>query len=120
MPTVSDFIFDDTIERGYIAADDGGLHGPLSFEFRPLRVAEVARVVSLASNRSITIDDVHAAMQKAVATSLKSWSIRGRDENVPAITPENAGRIKPALWDKLWLILIGERASDHNPDATAA
>lgn len=119
MRTVSDFILDDTVDEGYIAAVED-LHGELSFEYRPLRVMEIAKITALASNRSIAIGEVHREMQKLAAESIKSWSLRQRDGGVLPITAENVGRIKPAIYDKLWLILVSERASDMRPDDAAA
>lgn len=119
---MSDYIDDGYEEQGYIAADEG-VHGPLEFTYRPILPGQRDRVNQFIRRDPANYEAFHEAARKALAGTkdaparLLTWSLTDRGGQPVAITEVHVGRIKPRLFDKLWLILIGELASDRKPGA---
>ena len=111
---MTDFIDDGYTEDGYLAAEKG-FHGELSFRFRPMLPEQRDGI------DQVTIKEGSVKGCKAIATAIankvSSWSLKNaKGEDVP-ITPANAGRLRPRLFDKLWAVIAGRMPSDPKPDA---
>ncbi len=108
---MQNFIDDGYTETGYIAARDG-MHGELRFTFRPMLSEEVDAVGSVLDQNNVARS--HETIRGVLVKHLTSWS----DER-----PINAASVrilKPALWNRLYLIVAGKQASDPDPKATPA
>ena len=119
---MSDFIDDGYTSDGYIAADEG-VHGPLEFTYRPILPGQRDKVNQYLRRDPANYEAFHEAARKALAGTkdtparLVSWSLKDRSDQPVPITEANVGRIRPRLFDKLWLVVIGELASDKRPGA---
>lgn len=100
---------DGYTEDGFIAAEEG-IHGPLEFTYRPLLTARRDNIARLEG------DAFPNAAAKELAKQLKKWSAAVGGKPLP-LTEANIRSAKPRLFDKLWLIVAGYRASDPRPDA---
>ncbi len=110
MSEYSDFIDDGYTENGHIDAE-AGIHGPLDFEYRPMVPQVQARTLAKKDG-----DEFINAMSKELAGEkdalVKSWSLmNSKKESVP-VTEANIKRLRPRLYDKLWQVVAGVRASD--------
>lgn len=101
------FITDGQDERGYIA-ESPRLHPALGFTFRPILVEE-RDTIERARGAKSGVADAHAVIRRAMAKHVKTW-----DAPAP-ITDEHLRKLRPALFDKLWAILAGDRGSDLRP-----
>ena len=110
MSEYSDFIDDGYTEKGHIDAETG-IHGPLDFEYRPMIVSVQGRLLEKKGS-----DDFTEACCKLLGSAkdghLKDWSLVNSKKEKVAITPDNLKRVRPRLFDKLWQIIAGLRASD--------
>jgi len=116
MSQFSNFISSDGYtENGYIAAVNG-LHGELRFTFRPLLVQEQAKWVKGANNMQSEAWNRQCAV--LMCERIKSWSLTTDDDKPLAVTANWILRLKPALFSKLYGILLGTEPSDMDPDWT--
>lgn len=116
------YIDDGYSEQGFIAADEG-IHGPLEFEFRPVLPAQRDRVEQYLNLNPPNPDAFHEAVGKALAgggkepARLLKWNLTDRGGQVVAITAANMAKLKPHLFNRLWLVVSGRLASDKRPGA---
>lgn len=115
-PQHSDFIDDGYTEEGYIAAEDSGIHGPLEVSYRPILTAARDGVTKFLTRTPPDYDAYAEAAQKTVARNLSAWSLKDKSGNKVTISEANVRRLRPALFDKLWSLMGGMRASDKRPD----
>ncbi len=99
-------------QDGFIAASPG-LHGELQFTYRPFLMEDRARYM-------VQVEKLPLAQQYGKAAAelgkrLASWSLENPDGTPLKITTDNVRRVKPALLDRLWLIVLGIEASDIDP-----
>lgn len=112
------FVVDDGYTvPGYLEAVPG-LHPALRFEYRPIQVMQRDAVdKSIASKGSA---HAHQVVRSCVASRLTHWNaVDLKGEPLP-IEPANVGTLPPLLYDKLFNVLLGYRASDPDPTATKA
>lgn len=114
---MSDLIEDGYTEEGYIAAEDG-IHGPLEFTFRPLLPATRDKLYGFINRDQY--EQFHDAAAKTIIRdgNLVEWSLADSKGNPAGRTEQNLKRIKPKLFDKLYAIMAGTRASDRKPDGS--
>lgn len=98
-----EFFIDDGYDQdGHIAAVEG-VHGPVDFTFRPMIQADRQAHYELVVKKKLPVDK---AMERTVAKHIRSWSLKREP------TPENLGRLRAPLLEKLHAIISGEAASD--------
>ena len=109
------FIEDGYTEDGYLAAEKG-LHGDLSFKFRPLLPEQRDAIdeVTLKQGASKGVK----AICGALADRVQSWDVKDSKGGDVPIKPESFGKLRPRLFDKLWAVVAGRYPSDVKPDAT--
>jgi hypothetical protein len=103
---MSDFVIEDGYSEEAFIAPEPGLHGPLTFTFRPL-LAHRRDAVSRNEGEAFA-----NAAAKEMAKQIKSWSATGADGKALAVSESHIKSAKPRLFDKLWLIVAGYKGSD--------
>lgn len=108
---------DGYTELGYIAARPG-LHGMLRFKFRPVCVSDQSQWVK--GNDSLSGPAWSKKCATLMAARIVSWSETITDangiESARPVTPAAILRLKPALFTRLYGILLGTDPSDLDPD----
>ena len=115
MSEFQNYIDDGYQEDGFLAAEKG-LHGDVSFSYRPLLPEQRDAIdeVTMKQGAAKGARAIAAALAKQVVT----WSITdAKGEPVP-ISPARVGKIRPRLFDKLWAVVAGRMPSDVRGDAT--
>lgn len=107
------FIEDGYTEAGYIA-EEPGIHNDLTFSFRPIMVAkrDALNALYLTDRHEEAISKVSEEMSR----SIQSWSLVDTKGQPVVRSAANMRRIKPRLFDKLWQVLCGMKASDPRPE----
>jgi hypothetical protein len=113
---VIDYIDDGYVEDGYLAAEKG-MHGELSFRFRPL-LPEQRDGIDQVTIKEGSVKGCRA-IAAAVAKQLQSWSLKDKSGGDVSITVGNVSRLRPRLFDKLWAVIAGRIPSEVKPDAAA-
>lgn len=113
-PTNLNYIPDDGYtEPGYIDPQPL-LHGALRFSFRPMITEERAKLLAAVENMSGDAYDRMAA--DMMAKKLVEWDlVDAKGEPVP-ISARIVLRLKPALFNTLYKIMLGFDATDRDPD----
>jgi len=101
-------------EPGYIAAEQGLYDDPLRFTFSPLIPEERGEHLDKvdAVNGTGKKQQVYAAL---IAERLKTWSLVDGHGDAVELRPANILRLKPALFSRLYAIVLGVQASDLDP-----
>jgi len=110
-----DFISDGYTQQGYIAQVTG-LHGALSFEFRPI-LAEERAVYYSPKTQALPADQQEKAACKLLAAKLASWTLVDAAGACVPINAENVSRVRPALQGKLWRIVAGLDPTESTEEA---
>lgn len=97
---------DGYTEPGYVA-ERPGLHGELRFVFRPMLVEDQSKIMRALEKASNDGWAVKAA--RVVADRVREWSL------TEPIKAEQVLRLKPALFSRLYGIVLGTDASDIDP-----
>jgi hypothetical protein len=116
----SDFIDDGYNEPGYVAPHKDGLHGELHFVYRPMLPAEQSDHGSIYETAGETPSNGDRKWAAVLADKLVSWSLTDAKGGVVPISAGNLLKLRPALFHRLWPIVLGTRASDKGPQAPAA
>ena len=106
---MQNFIDDGYTQAGFIAAREG-MHDDLRFTYRPMLPEEVDKVQAVLEREDVAAS--HAAIRGVLLEKLKSWS-----DELP-VTADSLRRLRPALWNRLYLIAAGRQPSDPDPKAT--
>lgn len=109
---VPNFIDDGYTQEGYIAGVVG-LHGPLSFTYRPFLPETRDRLLKSQQRDNAT---GHKEARDELAKAVQKWDLKdrtGRDVPKAAV---NIGKLRPLLQDKLFSIVAGQIPSDKDPD----
>ena len=106
---MQNFISDGYTEPGYIAAVDG-MHGELRFTYRPMLPEEVDQIQAVLDQENVARS--HEAIRGVLVRQVKTWS-----DALP-VTADSLRTIRPALWNRLYLIVSGRQPSDPDPTAT--
>ena len=109
-------INDGYTEAGYIRGEEG-LHGPLSFRYRPM-LAEQRDAVDEELIRKKAREG-NQLLAAALHKHLVDWDLTDAGGQAAPISLENIRRLRPALFDKLYHIVSGRKSSDADPQATA-
>lgn len=110
------FIDDGYTEEGYIAGV-AGIHGPLSFTYRPM-LPETRDRLLRSQQRDIAAG--HKEARTELAKHVQDWDLKDRKGNAVPKTAANIGQLRPLIQDKLFSIVAGQIASDVNPDKETA
>jgi hypothetical protein len=101
-------------EPGFIAAEPGLFDDPLRFTFSPLipeergeHLDKVDAVTGTAKKQQ-----VYAAL---MAERIKTWALVDGHGDAVELRPANILRLKPALFSRLYAIVLGVQASDLDP-----
>lgn len=100
---------DGYTETGYIA-EEPRVHGELRFTYRPM-LAEERDGIDKAC-RNLTVAQQHANYRKVLVAKLKSWDMTDQKGNAAEITDANIRIMRPVLFDRLYNVVAGYRASD--------
>ena len=110
------FVPDDGYtEKGYIAPVSG-LCPEIRFEFRPTKQLEREQYTE--QMRKISPGNSSAANHVScnfLAKKLVSWNLTDSDGNNVPISAEIVGKLKAFVFDRLFLIVLGNSASDSDP-----
>jgi hypothetical protein len=109
------YIPDGYTERGHIDAAEG-LHGPLSFSFRPMLPEERDAVDEVLATRPAR--EGAQLVAAAVTHALVEWDLRDEHGCPVAVGLDYVRRLRPALLDKLFAVICGRTPSDTPPDLT--
>ncbi|RCS43936.1 hypothetical protein DTL42_18290 [Bremerella cremea] len=100
------FIDDGYTQSGHIQAS-AGLHGAVSFQFRPMLYEQRQRIAEML--RAAANDEATQVMVAAICQQVLSW-------NLPReLKPANVRRLRPKLLDRIYLIVAGHEPSDPLP-----
>jgi hypothetical protein len=110
MSEYSDYIDDGYTEEGKIAAEPG-IHGPLTFEYRPMIPSVQGRLMDVRGSSDKFVD-LAAKLLCGKDGHLKAWSLVNKKKEAVEINEENLKRVRPSLFDKLWQIVANVRPSD--------
>lgn len=106
MSTQLYFIDDGYTQTGHIQAAEG-LHGAVTFQFRPMLYEQRQRVSEML--RAATTDEATHVLAAAICQQVLSW-------NLPReLKPANVRRLRPKLLDRIYLIVAGHEPSDPLP-----
>lgn len=103
---------DGYTEEGYIA-EDVRLHGELRFSYRPMLAEDRDAIEKVA--RAGSAVQAHALYRKAVASRVTNWSEQDAHGVPVPINDANLKRMRPLLFDRLYNVVSGFRASDADP-----
>lgn len=110
---------DGYTEPGYIAAEKHLFDSPLRFKFRPLLPEERAEHFD-AVDKIINPVKSLLACNAFVASRLVEWDDADEEGNVNSISAVTVGRLKPALSNRLYEIILGVKPSDCDPQWSEA
>ena len=108
------YIHDGCTLDGYIA-EQPGLYPAVDFKYRP----------AIRQERTVFYERIRkapsgAAGDKEVAQAMKhqlvSWDIKDHNHKSLAITAPIILRLQPALFERIWEIIVGNQGSDARPD----
>ncbi len=106
-------IADGYTEPGYIK-EVSGIHGDVRFTFRPMTVDARSALYALSDKMKPEAYDQKCAAE--LAAHLTSWDITdGKDVAVP-ISAKATINLKPLLFNRLLSIVVGQAATDLDPD----
>ncbi len=117
-------VFRDGYTRNLRVNSKKGLHGKLEGEYRPCLVAERDRMQAIAQKGDA--DKTNAAAIKLLLEKVISWDATYVDEDGTTVksVPVNAywlAHLAPALFDSVYLIVLGLKPSDpSDPSPEAA
>jgi len=97
---------DGYTEMAYIEAKLG-MHGEFRFEYRPLLVEQ--RSLALRTMNELKDEEQDVVVAKKLASQLTSWSID------KPVAYETVRRLHPAIFYRVWGIVLGTSASDLDP-----
>ena len=104
---------DGYTEKGYIKEEEG-LHRALRFEYRPFLVTVRSRLVQQLDKLSQEKQDVRVAEE--LQKRLQSWSLADAEGAEVPLSLNVIQRLKPALFYKLYSIVLGTMPSDIDPE----
>lgn len=104
MELPSDFFINDGYAVTATINARPGLHGALSFTYRPATLEERETEYS---GRGGSSKSAIQSMARLLSRKIQSWSLEGVE-----ITAVNLARLKPALFDRLFAIVVGVMADD--------
>lgn len=94
------------------------LHGELNFTFRPMVPNERDDIYAVIRRFADDPRKYNEVISKAIADKVQEWDARDTNGKTYPITPRNAANLQPELFDKLYNVLMGTRASDPVEDQT--
>ena len=106
---MQNLISDGYTEPGYIAAREG-MHGELRFAYRPMLPEQVDEVAAILDQGNVARS--HETVRGVLVRQLQEWS-----ESEP-VSAASLRKLRPALWNRLYLIVSGRQPSDPDPKAT--
>lgn len=109
---MGNFIGDGYTEKAYVAPRPG-IHGSVSFAFRPMTHEQRSVVYTQVAKGG---GDASKAVVASVARFIVSWDLCWDDGKEAAVTAENVARLRPALIDRLHDIVSGYAAGDTDPN----
>lgn len=109
------FIPDGYTEQAYIAGRPR-LHPPLRFSFRPPTATARAQNIDRI-NKTTDAGRSEQIAAEAVATHLVEWDLRDAEGNVVTINTANILRLRAALNQRLYRVVIVGDAWDEDPDS---
>jgi hypothetical protein len=115
--STSAFIDDGYTEKGYIQPLDL-VHPAVRFTYRPTLIEERGEL-----RGKIALETKEARREQltaaALAKHLLSWDVRDKSGNVVPTTANFVLRVKPALFDRLaMIVLFGNEGGDVDPEWT--
>ena len=109
---------DGYTEHGYIA-EVPRLHPALRFAFRPMTLAERALYIK-AVGQFRKDDEIRTYMAGEIKRHLPGqppWDLRNDKGELVPLTVDELLKLKPRLFDSLFMIVSGEAAPDADPEA---
>jgi hypothetical protein len=108
-------------ERGYIA-EVPRLHPAVRFEFRPMTLAERGLYIKAIGTlkKDNELRTYMAGCIKEHLTGQPPWDLRNDKGEIVPLTVDELLRLKPRLFDRLFMIVSGEEAPDADPEAPPA
>ena len=104
---------DGYTERAYIAPTLS--HGPVRFEYRPATHGERYKIQTQVRGRSGY--EQSALMCVKLAPKIVAWDIVDSSGVALAINPSTLSRVKPAIVERLYEIVMGYSGSDLDPES---
>lgn len=108
------YIPDGYTESGYIRAERG-IHPALRFTFRPMLGADKTVIMDLVLDPKKKRDQ-DRIMAAALKERLVDWDLHDAAGKSVPISTDVIGRLKPRLFTKLFMVVSGSEAGDHDPD----
>jgi hypothetical protein len=110
---VQNYIPEGYVEKAFLRGVPG-LYADFRIEYRP--VLPQNRTVIVRAVGRLPDDQQDPAAAKAVAKQLVSWDLANIGKPV-SITVENVLRLRPALFQRLFNVVLGMEAPDIDPQA---
>lgn len=104
------FIDDGYTQTGHILPIEG-LHGAVTFQFRPMLYEQRQRVSELL--KAAATGEATQVLAAAICQQVLSWNLPRK------LKPANVRRLRPKLLDRIYLIVAGHEASDPLPSGQA-
>lgn len=109
---MQNFIEDGWSEK-CVLTGEAGLYGPFEAMYRPLLPVEAGTFSDRV--QKMTIPQVRQEIAIWLAKQLVSWNITTSSGEPVPITKENVGKLREALYSRLWLVVSGQMPDDQ-PD----
>ncbi len=106
---------DGYTEAAYIA-EVKRLHPAVRFTFRPIQQQQRMRLMQENGNLK-TQSAITANTCKVVAAAIKSWDLVDVKGGRVPVSGEVIGKLKPALYERLFSIVFGLEPFDEDPEA---
>ncbi|HUT13889.1 MAG TPA: hypothetical protein VMY42_25595 [Thermoguttaceae bacterium] len=104
---------DGYTEPGFIQGIPGLHDVDLRFSYRPMLVEERARVLAAMEKMKPDMAEIRAAEE--IALRLATWDMTDARGEPVGINAHIVRRIKPAMFNRLWGIVLGTEPSDIDP-----
>lgn len=110
----------DGYELDFYVAAVPQLHGAIRGKYRPLTVDERDTIREIINSKKAA--DYNPAIRKMLMEKVTEWDVRRPDakpgDRPVDVTAATLKGLHPKLFDKLYLIVSGDRASDVPPELT--
>lgn len=107
----SAFIDDGYTEHAVIL-EHPGLHPAYDFDFRPMTMGERAAYLRQTQNKSA--EQCHGIAADFIVSHVSAWSLT--QEGKP--TKPKLLKLKPAIWNRIFAVLMGEAGHDGVSDGS--
>ncbi len=107
---------DGYTEPGYLTGVRN-LYPPCRFSYRPMLTSE--RMDFIGGNASLKPRQQNQRVAELLAKRITKWDLKKPDGSPVPLVADQVLRLKPALFERLYEVVLGTVAYDDDPDAPA-